>query len=563
MKNETLSNSIQWKLSRSISLIAVVTTLAVTPSLSYEPINWIKMLVLSMGAFGCFLIIISANGLRLFSMNSNKLAINLLMLLFFGSLLSWIVRSDKSSVFWGTSGRATGFLTYLSLILFCLTALLTSSDSLARITMRHFIACGYMVVAYMTLQHFGLDPIPWSGNDTFGTLGNINFSSAFVGMWMAAALVYLSDAIKSRKKISFFLLLLILWAGYLVFSSGSFQGLLGFALFATLIFPKLITSLKMSLGVLGVYFILVCSALLTLIYATTQRNFAGGYFFQDTMAYRRDYWVAAKNMIVSNPFLGVGFDQYGLFYRSSRDATAAFRTNVNRVSDSAHSVFLDIGASVGALFAIVFLLLIILAVRSSVNIIRIEQNKYWLSIAGVWVAYLPQLLIGINQIGVGVWAWAIMGTLLGFKVRDNQVDSVKRKQTVEVSRELPAKSAMAGIIGAVLGLLLSIPPLISDSNYKSASEKGDLTEMREIAFGFGGNRFLAERTLEFSTKFGDGSLSLQIAEQLVARYPRSDYAWRVIYDLVVTPDIQRRIAKQRVRDLDPYLYQEYIKSKSD
>jgi O-antigen ligase len=65
-------------------------------------------------------------------------------------------------------------------------------------------------------------------------------------------------------------------------------------------------------------------------------------------------------MTLENLTNGVGVDSYGYFYKEYRDLEAIERTGPERVSNTAHNVFLDIssgaGIFAGFIFASIFLL---------------------------------------------------------------------------------------------------------------------------------------------------------------------------------------------------------------
>lgn len=550
-----------YKVVKILTSTAFLMTLIVTPSLSHDPINWVKMLILATGVLAAFMLFVLNGGVATLDLKTKVFFLSL-----FGISVASILfsTSDSLSSFWGVWGRATGFLTYLCLGLVVLLGHVVNDDKGISRVIRVFFSVAILEICYMLVQYFDRDFFAWTRNETFGTLGNINFSSAFMGIFLAASLPWITNEYRKKGKSKFALMAfatISLLGAFLILRSGSVQGLI-MVTYAVLIWISLelanILRFKLSLkyslvAVLNISFTL-------LIFTTTRQSFFGGVFFQDTMAYRRDYWVAARNMILDNPWFGVGFDSYGLWYRSARDLLGATRTNVNRVSNSAHSVFLDISASAGILMMILMIILIVVSFKRIVTIFHSRSDYKWKIVALSWLAYFPQFIFGINQLGVGIWGWIFMGMLVFGYPRTNQeqypVEREKQfKSKIKVQKEvqLPASKFLATSAAGLVGFILAFPPFFTDTRFQGLYPNGSLEELEKVATTFGGSQYAYDRVLELAVKRGQGYEALEIAKRIVKTYPMSDYAWRVILDLKVTPEALRKEAEQKVNQLDPYI----------
>jgi O-antigen ligase len=82
---------------------------------------------------------------------------------------------------------------------------------------------------------------------------------------------------------------------------------------------------------------------------------ASKYIYETSVQVRGFYWEAAVRIIHQHPLLGVGFDGYGDWFNRARSAEA-FKYNSGVVSDSAHNIPLDIGASGGITLLLAYLL---------------------------------------------------------------------------------------------------------------------------------------------------------------------------------------------------------------
>jgi O-antigen ligase len=550
-----------YKVVKILTLTAFLMTLVVTPSLSHDPINWIKMLILSTGVLSAFMLFILNGGFAALDLSTK-----IFFALFIGVSVASILfsSSDFQSSFWGIWGRATGFLTYLCLGLVVLLGHVFNDDKGISRVIRVFFSVSILEICYMLVQYFDRDFFAWTRNETFGTLGNINFSSAFVGIFLAASLPWITNEYRKKEKSRLTLMAfatIFLMGALLILRSGSVQGLI-MVVYATLIWIslELATVLRINLALKYSLVAVLNLCFTLLIFTTTRQSFFGGVFFQDTMAYRRDYWVAAKNIIVENPLFGVGFDSYGLWYRSARDLLGATRTSVNRVSDSAHSIFLDISVSAGIVMMALMMLLIFITFKRVVIIFHDRAQYKWKVVALAWLAYFPQFIFGINQLGVGVWGWMFMGILVfGYPRANHENNSSDKKGQFrlktkdERETQLPASKFLITSAAGLLGFILAFPPLFADTRFQGLYPNGSLQELEKVATSLGGSRYAYEKVLELATQTGQGEAALGIANRIIERYPRSDYAWRIIFGLKVTPEAVRKEAEQKLNQLDPYL----------
>jgi hypothetical protein len=124
--------------------------------------------------------------------------------LFFIQLLLALVLSsgDFSFHFYGTSGRNTGFLAYLALGFLLFACATTASVLVLRKFLFSLLSVGGFLGLYGLGQSRGIDFFDYVnafGSNVFGTFGNPNFQSAFMGITAAAAL---SFAVFGQMKLS-------------------------------------------------------------------------------------------------------------------------------------------------------------------------------------------------------------------------------------------------------------------------------------------------------------------------------------------------------------------------
>lgn len=531
-----------------------ITTLAVSPSSNFDPINLIKLIFVTAFAFSVFALLFTVRSHLLDRLPTGVWISS-------GCFVLWmivvVVISDSplNQQMWGVFGRNTGFLTYFSLVIVLIGVALVQDRSFYRKLVWAIILTAIPTTLYALIQVAGKDPISWSVMAPFATLGNVNFSSAFFGLASLCATVMAFSAILSLP----LRLGLLLLAGtdlLVILETGSIQGFMiylagiGVAGYSIVHAVSRIRFLRAPYVVLGlVGFLLTAMAL---------KNVGplAKFVFGETILFRFDYWFAGWAMTVNNPILGVGLDGYGDWYRQLRGEIATLRTTPDRITNTAHNIYLDISASGGFPLLFAYLALLFYAARAAFRIFRREKefNPYFVAIFSAWVAYLIQAAISINQIGVGIWGWFFTGALIGYE-RVSQLEVEKREgkkpKRGEVS-ELPATSALFGIAGFAVGFLLAFVPFNADSNFKDALASNDATKQFETAKRTGATAYHMELSLDSAIKANNEPLAAEITAELLTRYPRDFMGWQVKQLLTTTPPAEREQAYQMLRTLDPF-----------
>jgi hypothetical protein len=176
---------------KALAFGAFLTTVLVFTGVS-DPVNVPKMVVLATLAFGL-------SGVLLFSKSRRALFENKILsaaTLMFVVFAVFAVTQSESSFnqnFYGTFGRNTGLLTYLSLALLLLISATIRNLNSFRFLLWSLLIAGFVNVAYcLWVVIFG-DFIPWTNpyKNILGTLGNPNFIGAFLGIFISVYFAYL------------------------------------------------------------------------------------------------------------------------------------------------------------------------------------------------------------------------------------------------------------------------------------------------------------------------------------------------------------------------------------
>ena len=166
------------RLAQAVLIVGPLASLAVSPTSNYDPINLIKILFICSIAFFCFGLILSSFK---YSINRLNKKFWILISLFIFSMFSTIIFSGAplSQQIWGSYGRNTGLLTYISLLLVLVSTALIQEVSFYKKLVDVLLLTAIPMTAYCLIQYAGMDPVGWSEKHPFGTLGNINFSSEY------------------------------------------------------------------------------------------------------------------------------------------------------------------------------------------------------------------------------------------------------------------------------------------------------------------------------------------------------------------------------------------------
>ena len=224
--SDMVSNLIVNRISRLLIFVGPITTLAISPMVSFDPINPIKTLAVSAISFSILMLMI-----RMSKDLSKQVGKSLLLvaLMFVVALLSAMFTSgaNLSEQFWGTFGRNNGFLSYFSLVVLFLATVFAGNQETYRLILRSLQIASVPMTIYCLIQIAKLDPFPWSAFAAFGTLGNINFLSAFFGLSCLASSHFL--LIDKSSPIRIGTSILILTDLGIILQTESIQGLMIFA----------------------------------------------------------------------------------------------------------------------------------------------------------------------------------------------------------------------------------------------------------------------------------------------------------------------------------------------
>ena len=558
---------------------SVITTMAVTPKTTSDPINPVKMASLSIFSFVIAALLITNADQKFFQKHKKTI---LVAISFVSVLLINVTTSSQNFLqeFFGVYGRNTGFVTYLSLTLLLVGAAVGSSRKLIEKYLYVLSIVGVISMLYGYLQILGLDPAGWNSpySPVIGFLGNPNFAAAFQAMALIAATsLFQIKKWKLLAHIAYFAFSLL--ALLLMALSGDQQGFLvlfiGLAVVGTI---KVYFSRFQKLGVLmfgsgAIGFVLLLLALIN-------QGPLARYIYESSLVSRGHYWDAAWRMLLNNPLWGTGLDSFGDWYFRFR-SIAAYEWLPFQNTNSAHNVYLDIATGGGLPLIITFLALNLLALKSIYTNLK-NANRFDLTfvvLIGCWVGFHAQMFISINQIGLAIWGWTICGLIIGYKSKDADADleipsgyKSKTQSAKNIRKEkIQPSSILAIFAGILLGSTVGLPPLLADTKYFTEMSSGDPIRIQnaaniwpsrqqyylQVSISLRDNKsntITANPGVDPTTISDYSDLGLSVAREMVKKFPNSFYSWELLRSFPrITPE-EDLLSKSRMRELNPIAY---------
>lgn len=540
---------------------ALLTTLIVAPSTAYDPINVPKLALIAFGGFSSAGILVSNFSVVI---DSKYRTISLLLGLFILDLLIVLLFSGSNfyQELFGTFGRSTGFVAYVSLTLLFMSALFVSSKTIIQKFSIILLVAGLLSSIYGFLQSLEIEPFSWSKrySPVIGFLGNPNFQSSFLGFTGIVAFAFiLSKEIKKAYKLSVMVYLVL--TTHVISQTDSQQGFLvllgGIGIVILIWIPtSKIAFLKYPSLFVG-FFVVIFVTL-----GSLNKGPLGIFLYKPSVTYRGDYWRAGWKMTTDHPFLGVGLDSYGDWYRRARTMEATLRRGPEITSNSAHNVFLDLSSNGGFPLLFIYLALLLFVMRSIAKILKRTKrfDAPLIGLISVWFAYLAQSMISINQLGLAVWGWIISGLIIGYEINTRISDPApkpneqKRKgksAKLALPSKISAKSLITVACGLLVGSLMGLPPLVASSKYLTALKSFDAKAIEESAFLW---PYDANRMGQVAVYLANNKLQNQAMNVLLVgtgRIPDDYELWRIISEIPSATVEQKTKAQAEMKRLDP------------
>lgn len=538
-------------------------TLVVAPYTLIDPINLPKLSVLAFSAILALSLFI--NVFKSIAKSSFKILF-ILFSLFVLQIILVLVFSGANfgGQFFGTFGRNTGALAYLSLAVFLISSALIADSDFIKKFLRVSVIVGIILIIYGNIQYFNLDPLPFTNlytvNAPVGTLGNSNFQSAFMGM---IAVIVFTMALNSAFSIAVRIGLALTGfaAVVVIYETLAKQGY--FALMAgTLVVAILwlFMNKRKTLGIAVSSFGAIGVGLVFL--GLINSGPLASYLYKGSLEARGYYWRAGIKMLLDHPFFGVGMDSFGDWFRRSRPREF-YENGFFSYTNSAHNVYLDIASSGGFPLFLIYCAIIALVILSIVKVVERQTgfDIYFVAIVGAWVAYQAQSFVSINQLGLAIWGWVLSGLIIGYEVntRDEKSErdvTLKSKQPQRkakvVVQPLSSAALMRVFCGVVVGAIVAIPPYYVNASFFSALKSGDIKAVQSAAYL---KPIDEKRLLHVATLLRDNKMdseAIAVIRDATKGYPDSFDFWQLWTTIPKAAPADIAAAKAEMLRLDPF-----------
>ena len=532
-----------------------------------DPVNVTKLFALG-GVAAATVTVLLAFGLQELWASSKLLVI--FVGLFLIASLNTIVNSGAplTQNLYGAYGRNTAFIAYLLLVSVILSVSVLRRENSFKYLIWGLFGAGLVNVIYCSWVILFGEFIPWNNpyGNILGTFGNPNFIGAFLGLFAASIVAY---SLKQGTTIAVRLGVLVLFfvTLYAIVDSNAIQGrvvvaaglgIVGFYLVRSK-FEAFITQAVylLFLGIVGTFALL----------GALQIGPLTKYIYKTSVSLRGEYWQAGWNMGSDHPFSGVGFDTYGDWYRRARDIQALILPGPNTTTNAAHNVPFDVFAFGGWPLFVSYLGILALSVIAIVKVTKRNRSydAVFVTLTTAWTCYQLQSIISINQIGLAVWGWLFGGALIAYEIatrpKKNSESTEAVKGTSSPGRSAKGKqkeavfsSTLLAGIGAVVGLLIAVPPYSADAKWRSALASQNAQKVEEaLVPGYlnpqNSYKYAnAVQLLEQSKLF---DLALKYAQIGVEFNPDNFDSWKVMYLISKSSPEQKALALENMKRLDP------------
>ena len=541
---------------------APLTTLFVTTQGVTDPVNVTKLALAGTIGFAVLAAFLFY-GLKSSLVGRKALYINAVLFVLTSAFAVVNSNAPFTQNFYGSYGRNTGFLAY-----FILLAITLATSTLGRAGNYKKLVYGLQVAGVVNVLYCGWviafgDFLSWNNTygNILGTLGNPDFISAFLGIFIVATVAMVFES-KTSWKYRAAGIVVSAAAFYEVIDSHAIQGLVVTLGGLVIVGFFLVRSHFKSLAPTLVYTLLAFAGGITAIFGALQKG-PFSFVYKTSVSLRGEYWQAGMWMGNKHPLTGIGMDSFGDWYRRARSVEAAtILPGPNTVTNAAHNVVLDFFAYGGWPLLLTYVAFLVIAGVSALKVIK-RQKSYdatFVAIFAGWVCYETQSIISINQIGLAIWGWIFTGALIGYEIITRE--GVETAQSVSKGRGRNAKKSgdtfspiLVASLGAVFGLLISIPPLAGDMNWRTAITSKDANKVMAALEPTYMAPAETSRYLQATQLFANSKLMPQahdIALRAVKFNPDSFDSWKILNLLPNSTQAEKDSALKNMKRLDPH-----------
>jgi hypothetical protein len=226
------------------------------------------------------------------------------------------------------------------------------------------------------------------------------------------------------------------------------------------------------------------------------------------------------------------------------------------ITNAAHNVVADFFAYGGFPLLISYLAILAIGIWAIIRV-TLRHRAYdgtFVALAATWATYELQSIISINQVGLAIWGWVLVGALVAYEYSTRPKAESSEKTKPVKQKELVFSPQLVGGIGVLVGALIAVPPLSADSKWRSALKAQNVQQVEAALtpsyLAPRDSARLAQAVLLFeNSKMYDKAYFY--AKEGIAYNPNYFDAWRVLYSITNASQADRDQALKEMKRLDP------------
>lgn len=387
-----------------------------------------------------------------------------LYLLVAALVLSSIFSENFINSLTGETGRFTGVISVLALIIVALFHAQFSSDQFRKLTYLYLL--GVVLIGFFgLLQHFKVMTFPGAAGVS-STLGNPDFVAAMLGTSTPLFFYLALSADKVRRVILgvglFINLFCLYFAGPLQAYVDIAITLMGIALYLLrnkLARKELTLNVKTFLGTLGV--IIWAEGIFLVPFIGKFIPVLGN---DPQVEIRSQFWLAGTNQFFKEPVFGVGPDNYGNYYEQTRTLADAIKFQTI-IANDAHSASVQTLATLGIFGTAAFILLIVYLVRS---FFILDQNAFMprkelYALALFVFVYLTNSFVSPITLPNKYLLWAVAGFVIGNAYRTYRQKRINLVFPLVIASVITSLFVTANLIRAEINWLTHVEQYAADN----------------------------------------------------------------------------------------------------
>lgn len=421
------------KLSKSSGIVKVILFGSAVVTLTFwtkfaDPFNPLKLtLILAIALWLTGHLVIDRK--KLIKSYALRYLLILISILILALVISTLNSSVKQIAWVGDYQRNNGFLFYLGLCIILVgTAFYFKEDYLSLVSNVTFVL-GLVISIYGLFQINGIDFVQWSNpyNAIISTVGNPNFAGAILATMGVLSLGFAFSYFNDLKR---FILNLILFCVILItiFLSEARQGLIGIVLGCSFVIGVWIHSKSKSLG--RFFFLVLGFIGFMAVLGMLQIGPLSDLLYKGSVTIRGYYWRAGVEMFMAHPWLGVGSDYYGGYFKQYREVGYPLNYGYEITSTNAHNVFIQIFSTTGIFAGTAYLLLVLYIFWRGIQGLRrrpLNKRIQLATIFGAWLTLQSISVISIDSPGVAIWSWVLAGMILALTSKSKEIENSTKK----------------------------------------------------------------------------------------------------------------------------------------